>query len=61
MVCGEDCTNIFVTTCKTLTTVFGSMSCLIIFYLIYKHATHFTNPFFQKKIVGIKNSLKNPF
>lgn len=58
MACGEECTKIFVTTCKTLTATFGLISCSIIFYLIFKHAIHFTNPFFQKKIVSNQKILK---
>jgi hypothetical protein len=52
MVCEAGCATVFLVATKALTTGLGLISCIIIYYLIWKHVVHFTNPYFQKKIIG---------
>jgi hypothetical protein len=58
MACGEICTYWFSMITKSLTAIFGILSTLIVLQLCSNHVKHFTNPLFQRKIIGKKNPLK---
>ena len=52
MICEGQCADIFIRLCKGITVLFGGTASIIIFYLIFKHLNHYTNPNFQNKIIG---------
>jgi hypothetical protein len=52
MICDLECSNKALWIFKVLTTVFGLISTFIIANLIRSHMRHFTNRYFQSKIIG---------
>lgn len=50
--CGPECSIIFVSVSRSLTTTFAILSTVIVGSQIINHIAHFTNPFFQKKLIG---------
>ena len=54
--CNYQCTNSFLYTSRTLTVIFSVLTCMVAFWVMFRHFMNIKQPWFQVRIIGISRS-----